>query len=137
MKWNDEYAVGIQEIDEQHQVLIDLLAEFEQAVAGKAHWNTVQPLIARIREYVKFHFAVEESLMQIVRYPGLAAHRSEHQLLLEQITALEHRVLRQEDKEDLLSMLHSWLFEHIISSDQPFGRHALDQHASLGHAKRQ
>lgn len=136
MKWKDEYSVGIEEIDEQHKTLTDLLAQFEQAVAGKAHWNTVQPLIARIREFVKFHFAVEESLMQIISYPSFAAHRAEHQLLLEQITALEHRVLRQEDKEDLLSMMHSWLFEHIISNDQPFGRHALDQHAGLGRTKK-
>lgn len=107
MKWKDEYGVGIPEIDNQHETLIEFIAAFEQAVEGKAHWNTVQPLIARTREFAKFHFAVEESLMQIVSYPGFAAHRAEHQDVLEQLAVLEHRVLRQETKGKLQQMLRS------------------------------
>jgi hemerythrin len=131
MQWKEEYAVGIGEIDDQHKTLIVFIADFERAVEGKAHWNTVQPLIARAREFVKFHFAVEESLMQIVKYPGFAAHRDEHQYVLEQLAALEHRVLRQEDKGELLKMLHAWLFQHIIDCDKPFARYAIDKHSDL------
>ena len=131
MKWNDEYAVGIEEIDDQHKTLIEFITDYEQAVEGKAHWNTVQPLVARTREFVKFHFAVEESLMQIVRYPGFAAHRAEHRQVQDQLAALEHRVLRQEAKEDLLQLMHSWLFQHIIESDQPFATYAIDKHPDL------
>jgi hemerythrin len=54
---------------------------------------------------VKFHFAVEESLMRVVNYPQLVAHRAEHQYVLKQFAALEHRVLRQEMKEELLPMI--------------------------------
>ena len=131
MEWKDEYAVGIREIDNQHKTLLEFIADFEQAVEGKAHWNTVQPLIARTREFVRFHFSVEESLMQIVRYPGFAAHRAEHQYVLEQFAALEHRILRQETKGELLQVMHTWLFQHIIDSDKPFARYAIDKHPDL------
>jgi hemerythrin len=125
MQWKPEYAIGIAEIDRQHQTLIEFVTEFEHAVAGKVHWNTVQPLIVRARESVKFHFAVEESLMQILNYPQFAAHRAEHLYVLKQFAALEHRVLRQEMKAELMPMISSWLFHHMIESDQPFGRYAL------------
>lgn len=126
MQWKDEYSVGIEEIDDQHKTLLELIAAFEHAVEQDAHWNTVQPLVARTREFVKFHFAVEESLMRIVGYPGYTEHRAEHEAVLEHLAALEHRVLRQETKGELKQMMRAWLFRHIINSDQPFARYALD-----------
>ena len=127
MQWKAEYAIGIPEIDSQHQTLIEFITEFEHAVEGKVHWNTVQPLVVRAREFVKFHFAVEESLMQIVDYPQLVAHRAEHRYVLEQFEILEQRVLRQEFKAELLPLISSWLLQHMIESDKPFGRYV--QHA--------
>lgn len=125
MQWKAAYAIGIPEIDNQHKTLIRFFTEFEDAVAGRAHWNTVQPLIVRTREFVKFHFAVEESLMQIVNYPQRTAHRAEHLYVLKQFSALEQRVLRQESKAELLPLLSSWLLQHMIDSDRPFGQYAL------------
>ena len=90
------------------------------------HWNTVQPLVVRAREFVKFHFAVEESLMQIVGYPRLVPHRAEHRYVLTQFEALEQRVLRQEFKGELLPLISSWLLYHMTESDKPFGQYALN-----------
>ena len=126
MQWKEEYAIGIAEIDSQHKTLLEFITEFEQAVAGRGHWNTVQPLIARTREFVRFHFAVEESLMQIVNYSQLVPHRSEHQQVLQQLAALEQRVLRQETKAELVPLMSAWLLNHITESDKPFGSYAQD-----------
>jgi hemerythrin len=132
MMWKDEYALGVQEIDNQHETLLELITEFEKAVEGRAHWNTVQPLVAKAREFVKFHFAVEESLMQIVAYPQFVAHRAEHQFILEKFAILEQRVLRQEMNAQLLPLVHSWLFRHSINSDQPFAGYAIGKRGALG-----
>ena len=128
MEWKAEYATGIPEIDLQHRTLLQFITDFERAVTGQLHWNTVQPLIVRAREFVTFHFSVEESLMQISNYPRLAGHRAEHQYVLKQFAALEHRVLRQEQNKELLPLMSAWLFDHIIESDQPFARHVLDSY---------
>lgn len=134
MIWRDEYALGIAEIDDQHETLLEYITEFEKAVEGKAHWNTVQPLIARARECAKFHFAVEESLMQIVGYPRFVAHRAEHQHVLEQLAILEQRILREEMKAELLPLVHPWLYYHNIESDKPFARYAIGRRTDLGRA---
>jgi hemerythrin len=126
MQWKAEYAIGIQEIDSQHKTLIEFITEFEDAVAGKVHWNAVHPLIVRAREFVKFHFAVEESLMQIVNYPQLIPHRAEHRYVLKQFEFLEQRVLRQQFNAELLPLISSWLLHHMTESDKPFGQYALN-----------
>lgn len=131
MQWKDEYAIGIPELDNQHKTLIEYLTDFELAFAGRAHWNSVHPLIVRARGFARFHFAVEESLMQIVDYPGFFAHRAEHQYVLQQFEALEHRVLRKEMKDDVLPQITAWLFQHIIDSDKPFAHYALGQRGGL------
>jgi hemerythrin-like metal-binding protein len=134
MRWKEEYAIGIPQLDDQHKALIAQLTEFEYAFEGKAHWNTMHPLIVRTREFLRFHFAVEESVMQIVAYPGFPRHRSEHQDVLQQFETLEHRVLRKEMKEAVLPNLTSWLFDHIIDSDRPFAEFALGKLGSLAPA---
>lgn len=131
MQWKEEHAIGIPEIDNQHKTLLEFITEFEAAVEGKVHWNTVQPLIVRAREFVRFHFAVEESLMRILKYPQLVPHRAEHLYVLKQFSALEHRVLRQELKAELLPLMSSWLLHHMTESDKPFGRYALDVSRAL------
>jgi hemerythrin len=135
MQWNDDYAIGIPELDNQHKTLIEFLTNFELAFDGNAHWNTVHPLIVRARAFVKFHFAVEESLMQIVGYTAFVAHRAEHQQVLQQLEALEQRVLRREMKDEVLPQISAWLFLHIIDSDKPFARYALAKYADLARAE--
>lgn len=122
MEWKDDYSIGISELDNQHKSLIELLTDFEHAFDGKAHWNAVHPLIVRARCLLRFHFAVEESLMQIVNYPNFLAHRAAHQHVLQQCEALERRVLHQEMKDEVLPKLSFWLFQHMIDSDKPFAR---------------
>lgn len=131
MEWKAEYATGVREIDLQHQTLLQFITDFERAVAGEMHWNIVQPLIIRAREFVTFHFSVEESLMEISHYPGLTGHRAEHKYVLKQFVALEHRVLRQEQRGELLPLMSAWLFDHIIESDQPFARHLLGSYREI------
>ncbi len=128
MNWKDEYAFGIQEIDDHYRILLTLVTEFEHAVEGRSQWDTVQPLMARTREFVKFHFAVKASLMQIVRYPLLPAHRDKHQYVLRQISILEHKGLGEEMKGELLPLMHSWLFRHIIEGDKHFSRYLIDHY---------
>ena len=126
MEWKVEYAIGIPEIDKQHQTLLEFIAEFEGAFAGRMHWNAVQPLVVRARDFLEFHFAVEESLMQIVGYPEFDGHRAEHLYVVDQFTLLEQRVLRQDMRDELMPKISVWLFNHIIESDKPFGQYVQD-----------
>jgi len=120
MQWKPEYETGIAEIDGQHQTIIQLVTEFEAAVNAKVHWNDLHPLVTRTKEYAKFHFAVEESLMQIFKYPRYSAHRSEHRFVLERVADLEAVVLRKDVMTDLVPRLRTWMLGHFLQSDGHF-----------------
>ena len=136
MKWKAEYALGIDEIDRQHREILEFITLFEKMSAEKAHWNEVHPLIVRTREFVKFHFSVEEALMRILRYPDAAAHRAEHQYVLEHIADLEIRVLRTNMTDEVVPLMRHWLFDHIVGSDKQFARYTLDAFDALPKARK-
>ena len=131
MEWKAEFLTGIAEIDDHHRTILDFVTEFEKAAAAKMHWNTVQPLLVRAREFARFHFSVEESLMQILKYPEYADHRAQHQDVLAKLAMLETGVLRQRLKEEALPLFRTWLIDHIVWSDKNFSQWALAQYPGL------
>jgi hemerythrin len=120
MEWKAEFETGIAEIDSQHQTIIQLVTEFDAAVEAETDWDGIHFLIVHAKEFAKFHFATEESLMQEINYPRLRAHRSEHRFVLRQIGDLEHAVLRKDVAIDLVPRFHIWLLGHFLESDRHF-----------------
>lgn len=120
MEWKSEYETGVAEIDHQHQTIVQLVTEFEAAVKAKRHWSSLHSLITGAKDYARFHFAVEESLMQIFSYPELPAHRSEHRFVLERIADFEARVLKGEMRDYLIPGLRTWLLGHFLDGDRQF-----------------
>jgi hemerythrin len=59
-KWKEEYSVSIQEIDNQHKVIIDLLNDLYDAFLRKDHENKTGDIISRLTDYALMHFKVEE-----------------------------------------------------------------------------
>ena len=120
MEWKSEYAIGITEIDSQHQTIIQLVTEFEAAVDADSDWNSVQAMLARAEEFAKFHFATEESMMQRFGYPRFLGHRSEHLFMLGRVADLQREVLRKDVTIDLIPRFRSWLLDHFLESDRHF-----------------
>ena len=46
-----------------------IITRYEVLSEEKASWHEVHPLIVRTREFMEFHFSVEESLMRLLPYP--------------------------------------------------------------------
>jgi hemerythrin len=91
----------------------------------KATWHEVHPLILRTREFMEFHFSVEESLMRLLPYPDCDAHRAEHRLELKHIADIERGVLSGAIRDSLAARMRDCLFGHIIAGDKRFAQYAL------------
>ena len=120
MQWKPEYETGISEIDSQHRAIIQMVTEVEAAVGAGMGWNSLSHLVTRAKEYSKFHFSVEESLMQVFKYPRLCAHRGEHRYILRRVEDIEGRVLRTNGREGLLQGFRTWVLGHFLESDRHF-----------------
>jgi hemerythrin len=125
MKWKTEYATGIHNIDHQHKEIVDIITQYEKLSEDKASWHEVHPLMLRTREFMEFHFSVEESLMRLLPYPDYDAHRAEHRRELQHIADIERRMLRGNMHDSLAPLMRHCLFGHIVAGDKSLARYAL------------
>ena len=123
--WDDSFNVGIQEVDEQHRVLVSLLNKLHVAILGHHGKQTSRDILNQLAEYTRTHFLLEESLMRLTHYPGFDIHKEQHESLIKQVVDLQTK-LDQENITitfELLHFLKNWLMQHINESDQRFGKH--------------
>lgn len=129
VEWSNELSVGIEEIDAQHQILVELLNEIHQAIQQRQGIEVARHIIDRLDEYARVHFAVEESLMRILNYPEYEQHREDHDRLIEQLGEL--RVKLEEGKGslnfELAHFLKLWLTKHIMEVDKRYVSYFLGQ----------
>lgn len=123
MKWNSSLAIGIDAIDNQHKKIFEHLLAIENAVAKRDPWHILQFLLSQLADYMKFHLAVEEALMEIVRYPQRAEHGNAHVQLLEQIRSLEDQLRRAESPgsgDTLVGFFEAWFVRHVLGDDREY-----------------
>lgn len=123
--FSEDYRVGIQEIDREHEGLfallngaIDRLGERKEspaAIAGN--------FLGELKKYAAEHFSHEEAYMEKIEDKELSRQRGEHEAFAE---ALEHFYIHDNLKEaelrDLISYVVKWLFGHILASDMMIGK---------------
>jgi hemerythrin len=124
VEWSDVLSVGIEEIDEQHKVLVGLVNEMHDAIAQRHGSEVVRGVLARLADYTRIHFAVEESLMRILGYPDYDGHKHQHEELIHEVMDLQGRVDagKTSISFELMHFLKVWLTKHIMESDQRYGR---------------
>lgn len=122
--WSNQLAVGIEEIDAQHQKLVQLInALHEHMLAGDAA-DIMGKVLDRVVEYTGFHFSTEERLMAEYGYPQSASHKIEHAKLVHTALDLQAKVHSGHAHVTMETMkfLRNWLQHHIMQSDQSFGK---------------
>ncbi len=121
-KWLPEYSVGIDAIDAQHRELVNILNRLFIAVSRLEGDKVIAGILDALTGYTRTHFALEEQLMRLAKYPELAAHQEEHRRLIEKLDTLCRKHLL-EDKPihfEMLAFLKTWLKEHIRGEDSKY-----------------
>lgn len=122
LTWDEGYSVRVEKLDSQHTVLFNILNDLHAAMTkGEAHKIT-GPLLQKLLDYTRTHFAAEEKLLDISGYPGFSEHRKIHAGLIQQV---EEYVARYEKGEATLSLhlinfLRDWLTNHIQKTDKEY-----------------
>ena len=124
VEWDDAYSVDIQEIDEQHKCLVEIMNELYTALANKSNRDQVSDVLNKLVEYTKVHFAVEETLMRIFHYEDYEAHKAIHDKIVEQVLVYHGKFQAGDDKVgmELLMFLKDWLFDHINKVDKGYSK---------------
>ncbi|RKZ54137.1 MAG: hemerythrin [Candidatus Parabeggiatoa sp. nov. 3] len=121
ISWSDDLSVGIQELDEQHKVLFNLINRLFNEAFIMRNASVASEVLTELVQYTIIHFAVEESLFRIFNYPAYEGHKAQHAELTSQVMALKDRVEHGEEiNAELLSFLRGWLKKHIVQEDKRY-----------------
>lgn len=120
--WDDTYSVEIQEIDEQHKCLIEIMNELYTAIAHKSNRDLISNVLDKLVDYTRIHFAVEETLMRVFHYEGYEAHKAIHDRIVTQVLEFQGKFRAGNDSVgmELLLFLKDWLFDHINKVDKQY-----------------
>jgi hemerythrin-like metal-binding protein len=123
--WNDEYSVGVQSIDKQHKKLFGMVNELHDAMSAGKGSQLAPAIIERLANYAQEHFAHEEDMMKLAKYPDFANHRAEHDKLVGEVARMARGI---GDGSVGLAMrlqefLCNWLKTHIAQRDKKYRGH--------------
>jgi len=120
--WDQSFSVHIAELDRQHQLLFRTVAELHHALRTGRADSVDNNLIQYVIQYATEHFAAEERLMQQYDFPGLAAHRLEHETFSQKLA--EFNLFNLAGKPDVpphfLTFLQTWLRDHVLKTDKEY-----------------
>ena len=117
--WRSFYSVGHDGLDAQHQQILGIINELYKAMEDQSDQGVVEPLLNRLQEYTRKHFAYEESIMEECGFPGIEYHRELHNSLRQRTDSLKAHV-GLVLKADLLMFLKDWWLGHIQDEDQHY-----------------
>ena len=123
--WSDDLSVGIEEIDQQHRILVGMLNELHEAIHQHKGTEATTQILKRLADYTLIHFSVEEGMMRLLDYPDYDEHKAEHDNLIEEIQELQTKVAagKKSVNFELLHFLKLWLSNHIQESDRHYIPH--------------
>jgi hemerythrin-like metal-binding protein len=96
--WKDEYNIGVDIIDKEHQrffKIINKLFRFS-GEKNKTQW-ACQEGIKFFKDHTMKHFAEEEEYMASINYEGLDTHKRIHQEFREKTLPILEKELEQTD----------------------------------------
>ncbi len=130
--WSDQYAVGVELIDHDHQKLVGLLNQVVSTANFHMGESYVRSVIGELIDYTKYHFEREENLMKENEYPSLDSHIAQHKSMIDQVSSFSDRIQNSPNCEDDVCMevyhfLKSWLLNHIVHTDKELGQYLISK----------
>jgi hemerythrin len=129
LQWKPAYTLGIPSVDHEHRQLIGLINEAYGHLEGSADPDAIERCLGDICAGIAAHFALEERHMREAGYAEYAAHKEEHEDLLDQIRELmdEFATNPQSGRATLQKRLADWFGGHFATFDarlhETFGHH--------------
>lgn len=131
-EWSDNLSVGIEQIDEQHKTLIELINRlYVEMVSNDAEVETVEEILNELVHYTNVHFGFEERLLFDFGYRDIGTHGKYHDQLRNQLAKLQNKVIESKVSvnTELLGFVKRWLQHHIAIEDK---RAFIDVRMKLG-----
>jgi hemerythrin len=130
--WNEEYSVGVKEIDDQHKHFVMILDNLTKTFYSGGDELELEEVFKELMLYAGFHFSTEEKYFREFKYEGADEHIKEHRRIIFELEKME----KENEKDhlqrtiELVDFLEDWLVIHLSDMDKKytkcFNDHGLD-----------
>jgi hemerythrin len=121
MKWSDDFATGVERIDEQHRMIFRMAGDFREALDEGHGERTYGLLLEFLDRYCQSHFKFEERCMEERRCAFAQRNKDAHAHFVEVVADFQARFAksgyRVDDARELVDTVDRWLSEHICGID--------------------
>lgn len=135
--WRDEYNIGVDVIDREHQRLFKIISKLfaYEGEKDKSQW-ACQEGIKYFKGHAVKHFTDEERYMESIGYGGLERHRLIHRDFRENTLPALERELEQtgfsaDAVDHFLGVCAGWLIGHTLTEDQAITGERVSQWENL------
>lgn len=121
--WNEHFETGIEEIDNQHKRLVQLINLLASHAAFQSDIPTLNVIFDELAQYAAYHFSCEEAIWQS-HFPGqslVAGHQETHVGFMDAVAEIKYEGREQPVDQvvgNVLGFLTRWLASHILDSDR-------------------
>lgn len=121
IEWNEDFSVGVREIDDQHKKLFEMLNTFYDSIKDNRK-SAFEELLDELEKYSVYHLETEEKYMKQFKYEDTDQHIKEHKMFIEKV-----RVVQQKVKTghlvvtfEITNFLRDWIADHELEIDKKF-----------------
>lgn len=121
--WTEVMSVGVPALDDDHRILLGVLAQLWQAVEEKEQPDVIGSMVIFFCDYVLTHLRREERLMQRLSYPDFAVHKEAHDAFSVWSSDFRRAYERSDRtalESDALAYPGKWWANHIMTLDMAY-----------------
>lgn len=120
--WEDKYSVHIDEIDDQHKKMFEIINQLIEVINTNPDKKTITAIIGKIVAYKAEHFATEEKYFHQFNFEGTAEHEAAHHRFDQKVKDIQAK--HGDDVVafafELVDFLEDWLIGHLMGMDQKY-----------------
>ncbi|MBL6933437.1 MAG: PAS domain S-box protein [Rhodospirillales bacterium] len=119
--WSDQLLTGLDDIDDQHRKLLDMINELGRLQACDTSLVELINVYGKLKDYTRYHFQHEEDLMNAwpVNETNKVEHFKAHHDFIERIGQIDRLIESHPSYvvDHLLAFQLKWLIHHISDMD--------------------
>lgn len=125
-QWKKELETGIELLDSQHKTFIMNANKFIIKLGFKNGNNGAKEELEYLRDYLLYHFQVEETFQFESNYPYYLDHQAEHKHLAFRVkqmaSVLNSENFSEESVLEFYKFIEEWVVKHILTYDLEFSK---------------
>ena len=122
--WDDSFSVNVADIDRQHQKLISMINELNDAMKQGKGKDILGKIVNGLISYTATHFKTEENYFERFGYPDANQHKKEHIAFVQKVSDFKNGFEKGKLSLsiEVMNFLSDWLQNHIKGTDKKYSQ---------------